>query len=206
LTIDTTGWIETEVTETSRAWTSEGDTLWVHYFPIPPDLPKPVGDDSVLVDRFHQGTAKLPGGLVEARWTMGPDLLPIARIIIKSPQECGGISYLGSLIGPFHACSWVVRVEAPEFGVTGAREAIWAAKVSKSEGISFHQLHDRLREENDRLRAQYGGSGFSRQPSDDEEWDSMLPDHPLSRVRRYLPLLASSIVLAGKAQRLAPFR
>ena len=89
--------------------------------------------------------------------------------------------------------------------MTGARDAIWAVKVSKSEGISFHELHNRLREDNDRLCAQYGGSGLSRQPSDDEEGYSRFPDHPLSRVRRYLPLLASSVTLAGKAQRLAPF-
>jgi hypothetical protein len=83
LTVDTTGWIEAEVSQTSRAWTREGDTLWLHYFPIPPDLPKVVGDDSVLVDQFQREVSSLPGGLVEAKWTEGQGLLPVAWIITK---------------------------------------------------------------------------------------------------------------------------
>jgi hypothetical protein len=127
----------------------EGDALWLHFFPIPPDVPKPVGDDSVLVGFFQRQISDSPGGLVEARWTQGKGSVPVARIIIKSPQEpsgiASGITYVGSPIVPFHACSWVVRVEAPETGMTGMREAVWAHKVSKSEGIGLHQLHDRVR-------------------------------------------------------------
>lgn len=206
LTVDTTSWIEVEGTETSRAWMRDGDSLWLHFFPIPPDLPRPVGDDTVLVDHFQRQIYNGPEGLVEARWTQGPGSMPVARIIVKSPQEPSGVSYFGSLIVPFQACSWVIRVEAAETGVTGIREAIWAHKVSEAEGIGFQELHDRLGEENERLRSRYGASGLSRLPADDEEWDEVVPDHPLSRVRRYLPSLASSIVIADKAQDLNPFR
>ena len=87
---------------------------------------------------------------------------------------------------------------APEIGMTGMREAIWAHKASGSEGMNLLRLQDRL-------RARYGGSGLTRLPADDEEWDSMFPDHPLSRVRRYLSSLAPSIVLAERAKGLAPF-
>jgi hypothetical protein len=51
----------------------------------------------------------VPGGGASARPTSGSSRM----------------TYIGSLIIPFAACSWVIRMQAVEGPPTGAREVVW---------------------------------------------------------------------------------
>jgi hypothetical protein len=173
------------------------DQLSLHYFGLAPDLPHPVGDDAALAGAFQQ----LPESglcLVEAEWTSGPQSVPMPRMILKSRQEGSGMTYLGSMIVAFARCSWVIKIQNIETGVTGVREAIWTDQYFKNggtvEGLFAMGWSDRP------------STGPRRLPSDDEEWDALVPQHPLSRVRRHLTHIRSGLELSPDTQRLAPFQ
>jgi hypothetical protein len=48
-------------------------------------------------------------------------------------------------------------------------------------------------------------SGLIRNLAEDEKYDARFPDHPLSRLRRYLGQLESTIVVAPSARTAPPF-
>ncbi len=43
-------------------------------------------------------------------------------------------------------------------------------------------------------------------PSDDEQYDSLVPDHPLSCVRRYMKHIPETIEFDAEVKRAKPFR
>ena len=50
------------------------------------------------------------------------------KTIFKFPQDPTGMTYLGSYTIPFKKYSYVIKIQAPELGVTGMRDSIIAAK------------------------------------------------------------------------------
>jgi hypothetical protein len=110
---------------------------------------------------------------------------PAVQAVFKIPQTPTGMTYEAAITIPFRDCSFVIKWQCPEFGMTGARDATVFALVSPpfdeatGEPISW-------------ARDPYDSSHLARglrNRSDDPEWDSMFPSHPLSRLRTYLAAL-----------------
>jgi len=78
----------------------------------------------------------------------------------------------------------VVKLQSFEDGVTGVREAVWLDRHLAAGG-SIDDL---------------AGGG-----PEDEAWDELFPQHPLSRARRLLPILLASLALDPAAPPLEPF-
>ncbi|MFE5244354.1 MULTISPECIES: hypothetical protein [unclassified Streptomyces] len=181
--------------ERGDAWTNdEGDVLSLHYFALPPDLPAGLDDGPALRGTLTHWTAQAGGGLIEASVKrLGG--LPALRQILKLPlpQQPSGQVFIGSFTVPRQGCSTVVKIQAPERGMTGMREAVVMAKVGPDSYFRPHPYAPDVQ----------GGLPFHA--ADHAQWDTEFPAHPLTRVRRTLDALADAVTVDPGFAALPPF-
>ncbi|WP_405809133.1 hypothetical protein OG524_04285 [Streptomyces sp. NBC_01520] len=177
------------------AWANDvGDVLALYYFGLPPDLPAGLDDGPALRTALTHGTARAGGGLIEAsvKTLSG---LPALRQLVKLPlpRQPSGQAFIGSFTVPRAGCSTVVKIQAPERGTTGIREAVVLAKVGPGQYFRPHPYAPDVQ----------GGLPFH--VADHARWDAEFPDHPLTRVRRTLDALAEAVTVAPEFAALPPF-
>ncbi len=196
ISFDTSDWIQLESSETCVTWHNDRrEVLFLHYFPIRPDIPCSLNDLVTLRDSYRRGVSQSGGGLVSVNVVRVQGLLG-TRTIFKFPQQPSGIAYVASLTFPFRDFSFVIKLQCPENGPTGTREAIVFEKLMQAGEIS--------------LSKETGNPvGWSRDPyepnlvagtqmtlAEEIKYDEMFPDHPLSRARGFLTRVANSITFS----------
>ncbi|GGM08285.1 hypothetical protein ACFFX1_02080 [Dactylosporangium sucinum] len=178
--IDLTGFEQVD----ELAWRDEhGTVLTLHFFDLRPDLPAPLHDLPALQAGLARNTAAQGAGLIEA---VGEpvDGTPAVRQLVKIPHWQGhGLVFLGSYILPKATCSVMFKLQAAELGTTGFREALIMGQLGPEHAF---------------LRSPYapeltGGLPFLQ--ADDERYDAMFPEHPLTLVRGLLRRLLPSVRL-----------
>ncbi|MFJ9058129.1 hypothetical protein [Streptomyces sp. NPDC102409] len=177
------------------AWTNDdGDVLSVHYFDLPPDLPAALDEGPALRASLTHWTAQAGGGLIEASVKRLGEL-PALRQILKLPlpHQPHGQVFIGSFTVPRQECSTVVKIQAPERGTTGMREAVVMAQVGPEAYVRPHPYAPDVQ----------GGLPFHA--ADHARWDAEFPGHPLTRVRRTLDALAQTVTLDPSFASLPPF-
>jgi hypothetical protein len=167
----------------ARVWfLPEGGGVGLYFFFRRPDLPAAVSTEALR--EFY--TAQMGGRLqvVECRVVPLDGVRGIWLIAKGLDEQTRGAVYLGSLTVPFRDFSFVIKIQCSEQGVTGMREALLVEEaVRKGTG----------RVEGDQLVP----IGWS---FDDAQFDDRLPQHPLSRVRRELRSVASSVRIEPKVR------
>jgi hypothetical protein len=98
--------------------------------------------------------------------------------------------YLGSITLPFRDFSFVIKGQCQEQGITGARETILGNEGLRDGTVSI---------QGDKIVLH----GWS---CDDEQFDNRFPQHPLSRLRRELRLIAGSIRIEPSVKAAPPFQ
>ena len=160
----------------ARVWfLPEGGGVGLYFFPRRPDLPTAASTDQLR--EFY--TAQMGGQLqvVECRVLPLDGVRSIWLIAKGRDEQTRGAVYLGSLTIPFREFSFVIKIQCQEQGVTGMREALL--------------VDEALRNGTGRIEGErFVPIGWS---FDDEQIDDRLPQHPLSRVRRELRHIASSV-------------
>ncbi|MFD0142689.1 MULTISPECIES: hypothetical protein [unclassified Streptomyces] len=176
-------------------WVSDaGDVLSLHFFALRPDLPASLDDGPSLRAALTRMTADAGGGLIEASVkSLGG--LPALRQILKLPMpgQAHGQVFIGSFTVPRAECSTVVKIQAPERGTTGMREAMVMAQVGPDAFFRAHPYAPEVQ----------GGLPFHA--ADHARYDAEFPDHPLTRVRNVLGALAEAAGVAPDFAALAPF-
>ncbi|MDT9686851.1 hypothetical protein Q5762_00480 [Streptomyces sp. P9(2023)] len=176
-------------------WVSDaGDVLSLHFFGLRPDLPASLDDGPSLRAGLTRLTADAGGGLIEASVkTLGE--LPALRQILKLPLpgQPNGQVFIGSFTVPRAECSTVVKIQAPERGMTGMREAMVMAQVGPDAFFRAHPYAPEVQ----------GGLPFHA--ADHTRYDTDFPDHPLTRVRNTLAALAEGVRVTPEFATLAPF-
>ncbi|MER5633878.1 hypothetical protein [Streptomyces nitrosporeus] len=177
------------------SWVSEaGDLVTLHYFGLPPDLPAALDDGPTLRHTLTHWTARAGGGLVEASVKRLGELPALRQIVkVPLPQQPSGQVFIGSYTVPRAGCSAVVKIQAPERGMTGMREAVVMGKVGHEQYFRPHPYAPDVQ----------GGLPFH--VADHARWDAEFPDHPLSRVRRTLDALAAAVTVDPQFAALPPF-
>ena len=159
-----------------RVWfLPEGGGVGLYFFPRRPDLPTAASTDQLR--EFY--TAQMGGQLqvVECRVLPLDGVRSIWLIAKGLDEQTRSAVYLGSLTIPFREFSFVIKIQCQEQGVTGMREALL--------------VDEALRNGTGRIEGErFVPIGWS---FDDEQFDDRLPQHPLSRVRRELHHIASSV-------------
>lgn len=172
----------------------DGDVLSLHFFGLPPDLPASLDDGPALRAALTRVTAGAGGGLIEAS-VKSLGALPALKQILKLPLpgQPSGQAFIGSFTVPRAMCSTVVKVQAPERGMTGMREAMVMAQVGHDKYFRPHPYAPDVQ----------GGLPFHA--ADHAQWDAQFPDHPLTRVRRTLDALAAAVQVVPEFAALPPF-
>ncbi len=160
----------------ARVWfLPEGGGVGLYFFPVKPDLPTAASPDQLREFYAAKMGEKLqpvecrvvPLDGVRGVWLIGKGL----------NEQTRGAIYIGSLTIPFRDFSFVIKIQCYEQGVTGMREALL--------------VDEALRNGTGRIEGgRFVPIGWS---FDDEQFDDRLPQHPLSRLRRELRHVASSV-------------
>jgi hypothetical protein len=187
----------------NRVWQLEsGDKLGIFFINLKPDLPCGLDRLAQLRSFFSRLATSGGAGLISADKTE-IDSCAALKTIIKVPQQPHGMTYVASVTLPFRDFRFVFKTQCAEDAPTGLRDAvildrmIQTGKVrlgpSEMEGWMADPYDSGLR------------PGFARNLSEDEQYDAMFPDHPLTRARRMLTLIEAGIALADLVRSAAPF-
>lgn len=159
-----------------RVWfTPDGDGLGVFFFPKPPNIPH-VRTTSELEQFYRSSVCNEEVKMVEFRLMQVLDVTSV-WIVVKTPQEPSGMSYLGSVTIPFAEFSFVIKMQCEEHGITGVREASLMLKAQQDKTVAV--------DDDGRISGDW-------QP-DDVRYDEMFPTHPISRLRRELTSIIATV-------------
>ncbi|MDP6447401.1 MAG: hypothetical protein QGG36_22535 [Pirellulaceae bacterium] len=166
-----------------RIWlTPGGDALELYYFPAPPDLPR----NAVSIDDFRAFYDEVLSGsnakILEAALTT-IDECRVYQMIVSVPQQPTGAVYVASVTVPRRDFSFVLKIQAAEFGATGQKEAVLL----------------------DRHLATHPEGGADAPDYDAVGNDAEFPHHPVARVRRTLRDIAQSLSIDAETKSAAPF-
>ena len=169
-----------------RVWRfADGDAVGIYFFAVVPDLPQ-VESATEFTTRYAEKISAAGVKLVESALV---DLTGLRAVmaIVKIPQAPSGMTYVGSLTIPFATCSYVVKVQCKERGVTGLREAFLLDKRLRDGVAPEAALQD------------IAVSG------DAPEHDSQFPAHPLARARKHLASLATAVRVGERLRSIKAF-
>ncbi|PZM84736.1 MAG: hypothetical protein DKT66_08915 [Candidatus Melainabacteria bacterium] len=192
ISFDTTDWIQLEATETCVTWHNQRrEVLFLHYFPIRPDIPCSLNDVATLRDSYRRGVNQSGGGLVSVNVVRVQGLLG-TRTIFKFPQQPSGIAYVASLTFPFRDFSFVIKLQCPENEPTGTREAVVLEQLLKTGEISIGPEGNPIGWSRDPYEPNLV-AGTQMTLAEEIKYDEHFPEHPLSRARGFLTRVVNSI-------------
>ncbi len=176
------------------------DLLSIHHFAIKPDIEADVSDTDAL-RKIYRNVAESNGlAMLEVDSTQIAGLVAV-KTLFKVRLQPRGLGFMGSYTFPFADHSYVIKVQSEEQGITGLRET---AVLHKTLGgvDGFGELQGWQQDPYEPSRK----GAFMRNRADDPEYDSMFPDHPLSKVRGYLAELAEKLEVAADIRNARPFK
>jgi hypothetical protein len=165
-----------------------GDVVVLAVVDLKTDLPSFSDEDGVR--RYCRKLAEnCGGGLVEATTTK-TSKGPAIKLIYKKLQE-PAYQFTGMLIIPLSKVEMVWAIVAREHGTTGIREAHITLDLMNKGKLTLESYKASWAQ--DPYDSSYCGVDRSilRFLSDDESYDQLFPQHPLSKVRRELNRLGS---------------
>lgn len=177
---------------------------------VPPDIEADIHSADSLREYYRQIAAEAGMGLIEAD-SVTIDGCPAVWVLLKAPQQPTGNTYIGSFLIPFRTGCVFFRIQCEEGKMTGTRETLVIVNKFK-EGEEMEII---LGEEGTGLprgwfRDPYGAPDPPNAKilwclSDDTVYDDLLPNHPLSRLRRQRRTLMDRATLRPKVKQLPPF-
>lgn len=179
-------------------WVNQEEPIAVsiNYFDKIPDIPT-IKDVNMLRGFYRDLVLSINGGIIEVELFKRQEL-DIVRTIFKIPKPVKGMMYIGSLTIPFSTCSFVLKVQADEFGATGMREAIVVNKLfstgSFGEATWSADPYDKAFTD-----------GHLMNQAEDQIYDAEFPAHPLSRVRTILDQIEKDFQFDTSVKKLKPF-
>lgn len=202
---DTQAWKKIENSPQQISWSWQNTAIiTLHYFGEAPKLGFPLTQIDDLRRSYREEAAKAGAGIVSLELIKVQNLDCI-EAIFKLPQKPHGMTYFASLTFPFSQFSFVIKIECPETGTTGTRDAVIAARCMASEAVEIDTVTMRIHGwAEDPYDPKFAGPAL-RNKADDEKHDAEFPQHPLSRARRILSELKSSIRFSEETGSSKPF-
>jgi hypothetical protein len=183
----------------TRVWVSDaGDTVTLYYLTKRQSLRAVPEELGSIRAASRLQAARYGGAIVEVDLrTLGGTA--VVREIVKVPQSPAGMGYLGSFMIPLVDCGYFLSVAAREKGVTGMRDTAIFAKLMQSGEVAFGEDGESPK---NWMGDPYDPSIVgvpARNRADDAAYDSLFPDHPLSRVRVLLQQIETSLRISDPA-------
>jgi len=202
--LDTRGWHAAEQSPSEVIWLNSLEycsaVLSLNYFPVKPDIPFALSEVGSLRNSYRAMAIENLGGLLKA------DVVDVAGIksietLFKFPipEQSRGLNYIASIILPFAQFSYVIKVQSAELGTTGIRETVLFAKLRPAVEIDQQELKTTGATKIKGLdKDPYDPTiQYTNMPSifEDEQYDAEFPDHPLSKVRRWMKQIKATTSL-----------
>ncbi len=187
-------WNESE--ENRKAfYLNDTDDLILNYFGLPPDIAA-INDSEVEIQNNYRKVAFESGGAIIEVKKITLDSFDAIKTIFKFPMQPSGMAYIGSYTIPFKNCSYVIKVQCPEVGTTGVRDTVILELMTRKGIVKF---------ENNKMKGWMSDPYDKNQDlplmmnlAEKEEFDSMFPEHPLTRLRKYLLHIENSVTIDRK--------
>ncbi|MBI4859167.1 MAG: hypothetical protein HY815_02685 [Candidatus Riflebacteria bacterium] len=197
LRFDTSGWSVREADEWLIVWSCGGpDVMNLVFRPCRPTLRSDLKNPDAIREDFQREIADSPGVLVSCGVEPVAGMAGVQTIVKwrdPAPRSLAMV-FLGSFLIPFERCWYLLTIESQEVGTTGVREAVVSSmrpelfpRPGETEPIQLSSMEEFFRDVKNRP--------VRRLASDDEEFDRLFPDHPLSRVRFCLKTFQSTLEL-----------
>ena len=170
-----------------RYWLGPGLALSENWFPIPPDMPS-LNEDAIrpMYDELlgdQQDDDGRTAGLLDVA-VKRENVVPAVCTLIRLPDD-NRYTFVGAITLLLAECSWVIKIQSSESGITGVREA-----------VAFHRFSG----ENPELSIDERLSTFDPY---DEQWD--FNDEPLTSVRRAQKKVLASLQFDAMVLQAGPF-
>lgn len=185
------GWKQEKNSKDMIQWINPEQTtaLSVNFFNQQPDLPTLKNIDA-LRQYYRKSILANNGGIIEIE-LIELQSLPVIRTIFKFPQQPKGMTYLASLTIPFGKFSYVLKIQAPEVGMTGIRDSVVLNKLMSTQEVSLDK-NGMTGWSNDPYQQDYVG-GTLMNKSEDAKYDLEFPAHPLSAARLLLTEIQTAL-------------
>jgi len=212
--LDLRGWHLAEQSASEIIWLDSLENcsavLSLNYFPIKPDIPCALSDTKSLRDSYLAMAIQNGGGLIKADVIEVGGMEAIETIYkFPLPEQAHGLNYIGSVTIPFADLSYVIKVQSGEIGTTGIREAILFAKLLPKIELDQDELNSSGSTKMKGLgKDPYDPSReYANMPTifEDEQYDAEFPDHPLSKVRRWMKNIKQTTALDASLQKQPKF-
>lgn len=198
LGFDTAGWQERERSPRRTLWTNkQGDVLSID---CAETAEGPPFSDKQALTRYCRGMAESSGGGIVSIHNFTVADCRTVQLIYKR-EDGTGYAYTGMLLILVRGCLHVLVAVCRELGTTGIREAVVTAKLAEEGTLELEEW-----DEPDERGAIGGVKGWFKDPydpeykgivlcsvADDERYDDLFPDHPLSRLRNTLSWLRETL-------------
>lgn len=112
----------------------------------------------------------------------------------RSPKNPRAMAYVGILFVALPDCAYQINIESMELGDTGLRECLAMMLCDKAgKWWPGRDQPPRHIESWDEVEAEMANTPAPLLPSDDEEYDAVVKDHPLSLVRKTMRQLQANL-------------
>lgn len=162
------------------------------------DGPTPVPWSADAAKAFYDKESGQMGGATleveEVETEAGRGLRSVHKY--RWPHNPLAIVYVGVILLAWEDAHFRIHTEAWEQGTTGAREAA-VMLIMGDEWPRAEETEPVVVKDMDELFQRMGSSALQALPSDDPSWDSLLEDHPLSKVRRQQRAILAALRAPG---------
>jgi hypothetical protein len=175
-----------------RIWsTTDGDMLFLYRKDSRPEISAALTDIKGVRDYFRRVIEQAGGAILSVDVVL-VDSVRTVRVISKTPQQPHGITFEGSYVFAFQNKWYALRIKCEEKGTTGLREAIIGDKAYGSGQVTISKGKGIMGWSKDPYDPQLQ-DGFRANLADQEKYDSLFPNHPLSRLRQIMRELDKSL-------------
>ena len=193
--LDERGWKLREKNSGEKVWeNTSGDVLSLHFYDKTPDIPFALSEIDGLRRFYRSIFAESGGGMLKLE-TVDLQGCAVIESLGKVPKQPSGMIYVGSLTIPFRDKSYVVKLQCAERGISGIRDSSVFALHAKfdddeaADEADFDPLKGWAKDPYDETFT----GGILMNLSEDEQYDAKFPDHPLSRIRKYMKEIKQTI-------------
>lgn len=200
ITFPTFDWEVVKEDDFFKQWMNKEQNiaLSINFFDSKPDLPY-LDDIDVLREFYRKELSAHKGGLIDVNIKEIESYKTI-ETLFKIAQEPTGISYLSSLTFPFKRHSFVIKIQALEFGMKSSRETEVTKYLLKNNELT-PAGKSYLEWESDPYKKEFK-EGLLMNLSDQEKYDSVYANHALSKARKLLNTIENELVFDKELENL----
>lgn len=201
------GWTLHDNTKNNKSWyTEKRDATRIQFFDGPIDWPFDLTSEGKAREFFENESRKIGGALIEIEVKRIAQIESLVGIFkYKSQVENHlGKYYIGIIWMPFEKFTFQVNFESLEQGTTGTREAA-VSIIENPEGIESNDEPESVSSMKELLQ-KLGQHQIEAVPSDERKYDKDFPDHPLTKVRKYLEFFENNVAINKELLKQKPYR